>query len=132
MKALPSSWQHKPFTEGSPFAFQASFSDAEMARIEQGFIPSRMEEKWFIFYDAPYLFFHRSWTGLPVYRLKFERTPAGSRVVEALFSHTALSPNMPIPQDQAQSVHSLISSLLLPAPRVAPQGAFKKPWWRFW
>jgi hypothetical protein len=42
-----------------------------------------MDEKWFIFFEPPFLFFHRSWTGRLVYRLELEEQPTGARVKDA-------------------------------------------------
>lgn len=48
------------------------FFDAEtMKRIAKGFFPKTMEEKWFIWYGAPFLHLHRSWSG-------FASIPSGS------------------------------------------------------
>jgi hypothetical protein len=71
MKADGSSWQRQPFTDGVPIPCSLSLTPAEFEQVKKGFVPQEMEDKWFIYYEAPYLFFHRSWTGQPVYRLRF-------------------------------------------------------------
>jgi len=48
-----------------------------MERIRRGYIPSIMEEKWFIFMEEDRLFAHRSWTGLGVYEAIFARIDGG-------------------------------------------------------
>jgi hypothetical protein len=42
-----------------------------------------MEDKWFVFYEAPWLWFHRSWTGSAIYGLRLSLSEGGSRVDEA-------------------------------------------------
>jgi hypothetical protein len=42
--------------------------------IKKGFIPKTMEDKWYIYSNDNWLFFHRSWTGQGIYKaeLKFD------------------------------------------------------------
>jgi hypothetical protein len=122
-----------------------------------GMIPQRMEDKWFIYYEQPYLYFHRSWTGDPMYRVRLAGTAAGFEVVEALWSKDHTRTTRSTPESQAQLLDFLIANLLLrqqkPFPRpegmtdpvpgllqhsVAGtaypevQASTTKPWWRFW
>lgn len=62
-------WKSEPFREGVPLPYQAVFSSEEFARLKTGLVPQSMEDKWFVYYEEPHLFIHRSWTGQPVYRL---------------------------------------------------------------
>ena len=107
--------------------------------------------------EAPYLFFHRSWTGQPVYRLALQNTSGGASVVEASWAKALASAENANPTYQAKLLDFLISNLLLgqskPFPR--PEGLkepmpgmfqhhaagtgyqevsvkVKKPWWRPW
>ncbi len=52
-----------------------------------------MEDKWFIYFDEPYLYFHRSWTGDAVYRVALGPKDSGVTVAEALWDSSP-SPNM--------------------------------------
>lgn len=47
-------------------------------------IPFSMEDKWFVFYEEPWLYLHRSWTGMCVFQVRFELIDGMYRVVEAL------------------------------------------------
>jgi hypothetical protein len=72
-----------------------------------------MEDKWFIYYEAPHLFLHRSWTGKPVYRVMLQISVDGARVVEALWSKD-LAESSDLDLDyQVQLIDFLISNLLL-------------------
>ena len=65
--------------------------------LKTGLVPKEMEDKWFIYYEHPRLFFHRSWTGQPVYRLTLNPTLKGTEVTEALCSPdlaAALNPDL--------------------------------------
>lgn len=62
---------------------QRDFSATQLERIRAGYQARSMEEKWDIEFREPWLCFHRSWTGLLIYRLLIERTPSGASVAEA-------------------------------------------------
>lgn len=53
--------------------FQADYSDEEFERIREGFDPQDMDDKWAMFLEGNVLHLHRSWTGLCVYQVTFER-----------------------------------------------------------
>lgn len=118
-----------------------------------------MEDKWFIYYEEPHLFLHRSWTGEPVYRLTFSSRPEGAEVKEALWSKHLADASTPTQNAdyQVRLLDFLLSSLLLGQPKPFPlptglkelkKGVFqhvvagtgypessptpKKPWWRIW
>lgn len=72
-------WKTEPF----PAAFkqivvERSYSQEEFCQITAGLIPEEMDDKWFIFYDAPWLYLHRSWTGFCIFKVCFE--PEGERI----------------------------------------------------
>jgi hypothetical protein len=119
-----------------------------------------MEDKWFVYFEAPYLYFHRSWTGLAVYRVALERQNETTRVAEALWANELANQGKTTPAYEAQLLGFLVSNLLLgrrdpfPVPESlldasTPAGVYQhhmagtgyreqavptqpKPWWRFW
>jgi hypothetical protein len=109
----PPSWKNRSFKEGKPISYKAIWSDEQFARIGMGFRALEMEDKWFIFYEAPHIFFHRSWTGQPVYKLTVLHGSNGYEVTEALSS---ISFTTDVESDsvyQARLLDFLISNLLL-------------------
>jgi hypothetical protein len=86
MRATATTCKHKPFNEGVSLPYQAAFDNEQLARLKMGLVPRQMEDKWFIYYEEPHLFLHRSWTGQPVYRLTLKGVPNGAEVAEALWS----------------------------------------------
>jgi hypothetical protein len=157
MPASASSWKREPFTEGVPLPFSAEFNNEELSLLSEGLVPEQMEDKWFVYYDAPHLFFHRSWTGKPVYRVALDVGPNGAVASEALWATKFATTDNADPGYQAKLLDFLISNLLLhqskPFPRPAGikepmPGVFqhhatgtgfrevavkpKKPWWRLW
>jgi hypothetical protein len=69
--------------------FCQAYSDAEFEQIKNGFIPEAMEDKWFILYEEPWLYLHRSWTGACIYGVRFERQSGVATAVEAWASRDA-------------------------------------------
>lgn len=61
-----------------------SYDVNEFDQIAMGQIPVVMEDHWFIYYEKPWLHLHRSWTGLCVFEVRFERVMDRYDVVEAL------------------------------------------------
>lgn len=84
MAATKESWKRIPFASGVPIPFQETFLREEFDRVRKGLVPEVMEDKWFIYFEEPYLFLHRSWTGEPVYRLTLVADGEGASVAEAL------------------------------------------------
>jgi len=111
--ALPTSWEREPFTSGVSIPYKAVFSEKQFARLKIGLVPKRMEDKWFIYYEEPHLFLHRSWTGQPVYRLALRKTPDGAEIDEALWSKVLAEAPDPDPGYQVQLIDFLLSNLLL-------------------
>lgn len=73
---MPSSTARLPFTQ--------TFTPAEYERLSHGLIPMEMEDKWFIFLEDDWLYFHRSWTGICVYQIRLQRDDNKYIVAEAL------------------------------------------------
>ena len=53
--------------------FRREFTVEEYDRLARGVIPQAMEDKWFIFLEAEYLYFHRSWTGFLIYQIRLNK-----------------------------------------------------------
>ena len=153
MTARKDSWKRQEFIEGRPVPYRADFSPAELERLRDGLIPEDMDDKWFIYYEEPHLFLHRSWTGEPVYRVTLAVNEKGASVAEALCVPGAIEAD---PEYQAQLLDFLIGNLLLgkdkpfpmpPGVREAEPGLLQhgvagtgfpqshphgRRWWQFW
>lgn len=66
-----------------PLDLTLTFSVEEFKRVRLGLLPREMEDKWFIYLEDEWLYFHRSWTNICIYQVKFERIDNSYRVVEA-------------------------------------------------
>jgi hypothetical protein len=82
--ASRASWKNVPLPEArARIAFARSFDGAEHVRLTRGLVPKEMEDKWFVFHEAPWLFFHRSWTGICIYAVRLRAEADASAVEEA-------------------------------------------------
>ena len=155
MKARASDWTCEPFMSGVPVPCSLSFTREELERVQAGLLPRAMEDKWFIYYEAPFLFLHRSWTGQPIYRLTLAEHEGGASIEEALWSSEAATDNDAEKAYHALLIDFLVSNLMLGKTKPFPRpvaireplpGAYqhhvsgtgypeqpmeaKKPWWR--
>ena len=78
-------WQNHPMPDArQSLAVDRRYTSREFARLAEGVIPKEMEDKWFIFYEEPWLNLHRSWTGYCVYQVRFEPSEDDMLVAEAI------------------------------------------------
>ncbi|MBI5593112.1 MAG: hypothetical protein HY881_21815 [Deltaproteobacteria bacterium] len=85
--ATRESWQILPPPDiRVDLGFAESYTLEEFDRIKRGLIPREMEDKWFVFFEEPWLYFHRSWTGVCIYGARFESSANGVSVVESWVS----------------------------------------------
>ncbi|WP_310424417.1 hypothetical protein [Chamaesiphon sp. VAR_48_metabat_135_sub] len=59
-----------------------TYSKSEFEKIIVGTIPEEMEDKWFVFYEEPWLYLHRSWTGFCVFKVRFEMVDDKVQITE--------------------------------------------------
>ncbi len=80
-----SDWQTVPMpATRAVLPLDRQFEGSDMAAIRRGLIPEEMEDKWFIYWSRNRLYFHRSWTGICIYVVRFKCDDAGGTAVEAL------------------------------------------------
>ena len=85
MAATRDDWKTTPLpAQRQVIALDRTYSADEFKRLQEGQIPREMEDKWFSFYEEPWLYLHRSWTGYCVYQVRFQPTASGARTVESL------------------------------------------------
>ena len=103
MPATRTSWKWEPFKECVLIPYHAAFDPEQVSRLREGLIPRTVEDKWFIFHEESQLFFHRSWTGQPVYRFTFTTLgDGGATVSEAFWSNEIARASKDGPEYQAR------------------------------
>jgi hypothetical protein len=83
-RATRNSWEITPMPElRAKIPVLRSFSVAEYQRLSTGLVPEGTEDKWFIFFEDHWLYFHRSRTGYCIYQLRLEPVIDKYHVTEA-------------------------------------------------
>jgi len=72
------------------FVMAHCYSSEEMELIKQGYKPTCMEQKWFIYFEDNKLYFHRSWSGNCIYILDFSKTGQITVTANKEFRHNML------------------------------------------
>jgi hypothetical protein len=120
--AVRTSWKTLPLpTQREALSFQAFYSDADAEQISKGLIPEEMEDKWFIFHELGWVYFHRSWTGSCIYWLKLDGSPAGVRVTESWVNRDREQYNVTDTVFDREFLRCLIDRLLLDKPTQFPK-----------
>ncbi len=52
--------------------FDRTFTDGEFQRLQLGLVPESMDDRWFIFLEAGWLYFVRSWTGYCIFQVRLQ------------------------------------------------------------
>jgi hypothetical protein len=114
VKATRHSWQTKVMPEKKTLLdFTSHFSQAEFDRLNLGLVPEQMEDKWFIFLEEPWLYFHRSWTGHCIFQLRLHPDEDGYRVAEAWVNRDPEQCNSDGPASEIELLSKLVRKLTL-------------------
>ncbi|MCC9656692.1 hypothetical protein LOC70_12850 [Rhodopirellula sp. JC737] len=62
----------EPPTVREQLDYTASFDLCHEGELSAGLVPECMEDKWFVYRDGDWLYFHRSWTGALIYWVKLD------------------------------------------------------------
>ncbi|WP_051294630.1 NUDIX hydrolase [Gemmobacter nectariphilus] len=110
-------WETKPFPrKRTEVALDLSFDEAAMARVRKGFLPTVMEEKWFAWFEEPVLHLHRSWTGVSIYQVRFEKSANGWRAVSAKVNRNPEQYSETDDEADQRQIADLIGGLLVNGP----------------
>lgn len=148
------SWKSEPFEYVVEIPYSSNFSEKEFRTMKAGLIPEAMEDKWFVYFKDGHLLIHRSWTGMPVYKVKIQKIGEGYKVGIAYMSVGLVNDDKAY---QANLLNFLVSNLLLgksvpfpndntfkeKIPGIVQHGfsgtgypeiivGKRKPWWKFW
>ncbi len=120
-RAAADSWQRSPMPpQRARLKYEKTFRAEEFAQIQLGLIPQQMEDKWFIYWEEPWLRFHRSWTGLCIYEVRLEEADGVCSVTEAWANRDPEQYTETDDGYDAQILDFLIVGLLLGQPAEFP------------
>ena len=80
--AKKNSWKNHPIEIPKRISIDLYFTDDQFSKLKRGLLPRQMEDKWFIYFENDWLYFHRSWTGQGIYRAKLNRETDGFSINE--------------------------------------------------
>jgi hypothetical protein len=63
---------------------EKQLSDDQMSKVLLGKKPLDMDHRWIIYYNDGFLYFHRSWTGNCIYKIKIDKSNYAAKIVEVL------------------------------------------------
>jgi hypothetical protein len=114
MKATRRLWQTKEMPQKrNLLEFTRHFSQAEFDLLSLGELPQKMEDRWFIFLEGSWLFFHRSWSGACIFQLRLRPDQHGYGVAEAWVNRDTQQYNSGGPANEIELLSMLVSKLLL-------------------
>ena len=119
--ARPTDWNTEPLPEQrATLQLDRVFSTDDMDRIRNGLIPEVMEDKWFIYWRAKALYFHRSWTGNCTYVVHFVSEGDEWRMVRAEVNRDYEQYQCKNDDYDVEMISYLIDALLLRRPAKYP------------
>jgi hypothetical protein len=96
------------------------YNRKQLMLMKRGVIPREMEDKWFVYWENDELFFHRSWTGFCVYKVRFDCEQMGALAVDAIVNRDPDQYSNTDDDYDAKLIHYLINVLLLRRPSKFP------------
>ena len=83
-KATRDRWKFMPLPrEYTHITIDRTYHPGQWDRISLGLVPQEMEDKWFIYEEDYWIYIHRSWTGVCLYKVRFENTEDSLQIAEA-------------------------------------------------
>lgn len=80
--ATRATWKNEPIDNPKRIEISLRFTDEQFLKLKRGLIPQQMEDKWFIFFENGWLYFHRSWTGFGHYKAGIVKEEEGYSINE--------------------------------------------------
>ena len=80
--ALRTSHTNYPIASPKRIACCLQFSEQQVEKFKEGFLSMGMEDKWVIFYEEDWLYFHRSWTGFGIFKAQIIQEGEGYTINE--------------------------------------------------
>lgn len=112
--ATHNDWKTSPMpARRATVRLDRAFTDTEMSLIRDGLVPDQMEDKWFVYFEKDVLYFHRSWSGVCIYEVRFHVDSHGYRMIEADVNRDPSEYAQTNDQFDARLISYLIDVLLL-------------------
>jgi hypothetical protein len=90
-----------------------TFTKAEFTKLAKGFVPQSMDDRWFIFFEKGWLYFHRSWTGRCIFQIRLQAHKSGYEIAEAQVNQDPQQYRNRGTEGAAQVISNIIDQQLL-------------------
>lgn len=80
--ATKDSWKTQAIDNPKRIAIDLHFTGRQFLKLSKGLVPQPMEDKWFVYYENEWLYFHRSRTGYGIYKAKLNKETDGYSITE--------------------------------------------------
>lgn len=111
--ATRESWEIVPIINPQPLDINIQISDRHFFEIKKGLVPRDMDDRWFIYYENEWLYFHRSWTGFGFYKAKLNKTKEGYSINEFWVERNNVEITLEKDQYDLETFRLLIEIVLL-------------------
>lgn len=119
--ATRSAWKNEPLPEPrAALPYERTFAAGEYERVKRGLVPEKVDDKWFVFFEAPWVFFHRRFTGFCIYAVELREEGEGAVVASALANRAPEEYRETDPAHDARILAFLVDRLLLGLPATFP------------
>lgn len=82
IRATNKTWKNAPLDNPKRIEIDLHFTMQQYSTLTRGLIPQQMEDKWFIYFESDWLYFHRSWTGYGIYKAQLLKVQDGYHIKE--------------------------------------------------
>ncbi|MBS9525528.1 hypothetical protein KI659_16040 [Litoribacter alkaliphilus] len=76
------SWKNSPIDQPKRIEMELPLTEGQFEKLKRGFVPKQMEDKWFVFYEKGWIYFHRSWTGYGIFRAEIKNVKGKFSITE--------------------------------------------------
>jgi len=94
-------------------SFGRTFTASQFAALARGLVPEQMEDKWFIFLEDDHLYFHRSWTGHCIFKVRIFSDQNAYQVAETWVNRDSSQYRSPGDEFDITLIGKLLDNLLL-------------------
>ncbi|AMR34006.1 hypothetical protein A0256_22425 [Mucilaginibacter sp. PAMC 26640] len=109
----PHDWPITPMPETiAETVIDRKLSARECFFLSQGFKPREMEERWFMYREADWVYLHRSWTGFCVFKAKVEGQEDGCKLTMLLINRNTDQYKSNNLESDINEFNSIIDSLI--------------------
>lgn len=83
--ATKDKWKTKEMSKPHKLDIELVINEIEFQKLKLGFVPASMDDKWFDYFYENWLYIHRSWTGIQIFKCKVTQLSKNEYVLNEVF-----------------------------------------------